>query len=241
MTGRYSAMSFRSSLRTGQPLPDSYFTWVTIENQGSVTGGAGSASGTFGFALNDIIQPFSKTGSILASLPNPVKVVTTENPTGVSNLLFNAGTATGIYQLFRVWAAEVIVSYLPQSVGGASENANIAMAPVNSGSRYTDVEGITGGPNAVSLSAMQGASGGQNSIRALYKMPALAGLPARVYKAFVAATGSAAATPTQTFFVQVGHRNCLNADFAASSLGIKVVIRYHVEFFNRVDSALLVV
>lgn len=217
-------------------MPDSLFTWVNVQNQGAVATGAGSNTGTFGFAINDIVHPFSKSGGVGVTLPLPIIAIATQNPAGVTNLMSGFVAGAGLYQNFRVWAIDVTLTVTP---GNAADSQSCAIAPLSvAGVAYANNETASAGPNAVSKSSTFGSSGAGNTLRALWKMPALHGVPARLYKAFASNIGNAVTAPGLPLFAQFTFRDDANQNLTAN-LGIRVNLQYHVEFFNRTDTGLI--
>lgn len=229
-------MNFKGSRFSKMSMPDRFLTWMSIELQGGISTGAGSNTGTFGFALNDIVFPFNKPGPVGVTLPNPVQAVNAWNPQMLKNFLFNATTNTGIYNQYRVWASEVNVSMTP---GNAADTVNICMCPLaQAATAYTGPEAISSGPNSVVKISTFGGSGASCTMTALWSMPALAGCPKNLYPAFASALGTASTTPGLPYFVQVGYRTD-DAAMLTAVVGVRIVVRYHVEFLNRADSQLL--
>jgi len=230
-----TTLNFKASLGTRMPLPDRYLTWISLENQGSYPVGA-SASQSFFFALNDIVFPLNKPGPGTA-LPNPVLAIGTQVPVGVRNLLVSAVVpGVGIYTQFRVWSTQLELTFSPQ---GAGDNINIAVAPLaQAGLAVSNFQQLCSAPNAVIKQCMFGSSSESNTIRAMWSMPALAGVPKKLYPAFASAIGNGTVPPGLPYFVQVGYQTNTNA-VTVAIVPVKVVIRYHVEFMNRADAALL--
>lgn len=207
---------------------------MTIENQGRAATGAGSATASFAFALNDIVAPFGKTGAVGVSLPNIVAAG--NSPQFLKNILFNATTNTGIYNQYRVWSTAVAVTYTP---GNAADSVNTVMVPLTTAaSGYTNPEGMASGSNSVTGASTFGSNAIGSTIMGHWSLPALQGVPKLLWPAFASAIATSAASPGLPMFVQVAYRTDNNADLTAT-LGIRVQIQYHVEFFARVDGAAL--
>lgn len=235
LNNRVTTLNFKISRFTKMPLPDRYLCWLNIENQGSYASIAGSNTTTFGVALNDVVAPFSKSGAIGASLANPVQTITTWQPQMLKNLLFNSVTGTGIYNQFRVWTTILRVTFSP---GNAADSIDAAIVPLAQGvSAYTSVEGMSAAPNSAVKTCTFGGSGESQTVEAVWSVPGLFGVPAKLYPAFSPCVGTFATTPTAAY-AQISYRTVTNTPLTAS-LGAKVCIQYHVEFFNRTDANLL--
>jgi len=200
-----------------------------------VNAAAGTSSATFAVALNDIVTPFSKTGAVGVSLPNIVAAGI--NPQFLKNILFNGTTNTGIYNQFRVWSCAASVTY---TTGNAADSCNTAMVPLTTAaSGYTTFEAVNSGPNSVSGASTFGSNAIGSTIMGLWSLPALQGVPKSLYPAFASSIGTFAATPGLPMFLQISYRTDNNNDLTAT-LGIRVQLQYHVEFFARVDGAALI-
>lgn len=231
-----SKLSFKSARFTRQPLPDRFFTWLQLENQGAQPAGVGSNTGTYGFAINDIVTPLNKPGPAGFALQNPVVALNLLNPQGLKNLLFNGSTNTGIYTQFRVWTCIAKFTFIP---GSFADGANIAMAPLASAaSAYTSLETLSSAPNAVTGTASNGGSGASQSIEATWSMPALYGIPKTVFPAFASAIGTAGTPPGLPLYAQIAYRDDANQNLV-NIAGTKLQVMYHVEFCNRADATLL--
>ena len=180
LNNRTTFINFKISRFTKMPFPDRYLCWLNIENQGS-NGGAGSNTFTFGVALNDPVVPFSKSGPIAVSLVNPVQSIATWDPAGLRNILFNSTTGTGIYTQFRVWTTIVRVTFTP---GNAADSVNGAIVPLaQSSNAYTTFESICQAPNSVTWTSTFGSYGEASTGTAVYGIPALYGVPNKLYPA----------------------------------------------------------
>lgn len=229
-----STLNFKLSRFVKCPVPDRYLTWLTIENQGVQGTGAGSNTGTWAFALNDIVTPFSKTGAVPTSLPGIILGGT--SPAFTKNILFNVTTGTGIYNQYRVWSTAVAITYTP---GNAADSVNTVMVPLtNAAAAFVSPEAMAMASNSIAGTSTFGSSGAGSTIMAMWSMPALFGVPKLVFPAFASAIVTAATTPGLPLFCQVAYRTDNNLILTAG-LGIRVQIQYHVEFFSRVDTAAL--
>jgi len=232
-----SHLSFKGSQRTLQPLPDTFKTWVTITNSGYWPAGAAQAL-SFSWAIDAIINPFNTVGGTGVAIPNPLVALNPHNPTGVENILYNAGTGTGIYRNYRVWRTKIQCSVQPEATG---DTCQVALAPVNgTSSAYTTLNQISQAPNSVTKLVAPFTSGQANSFEANWSIPALYGIDDKQYAALNQVTGTAT-SPTYAFtgqwFAELGYQNS-----AQSVLGSKVPMfvkmQQHVEFFGRADTQL---
>jgi len=208
---------------------------MNLENQGAQPMGAGTNTGSFAFALNDLINPFSKTGALAVGLPG--LVIAGQNAQFLKNILVNTTTNTGIYNQYRIWSTAVTVTYTP---GNAADSVNTVMVPLASASvSYSSFEAMSTGSNSVSGASTFGSSAAGSTMSGIWSMPALAGVPKNLFPAFSSSIGTFAASPGLQHFLQVAYRTDNNAVLTAV-VGIRVQIAYHVEFFTRADAVALV-
>lgn len=231
---RFTSLSFPSSKLTGQPLPDRYFTWLTVEQHG--TQALGSTGGSFAFAINDIVAPFSKSGAVAASVPGPFVANNTLQPTGLKNLIFNAAVGSGIYQNFRVWA--VVLSVTP-IINNAGDDIHVAIAPlINNGAAFSSFTSLAQGVGARCKTInSEGNMVPNNTLFASYSMPAMRGMPPNLFAADSISVGSFTATPSINSFVQVQWQSALNA-VTVGPVSWRIRMKFLVEFTGRVDSQL---
>jgi hypothetical protein len=231
---RVVALSFKGSLRSLQPMPDTFKTWVTATNSGYWPTGTGTSTNSFQLAIDAICKPFNNTGGTGKLLPNPLVATASESGSGVKNLLYNTDTNTGIYVNYRVWRVILEVQAVPQTQG---DSALFAMAPiVNTASQYTSINGITQGVNSVSKMITAGTSGKGDMIKANWSIPAILGIQDNQY-----ATTSTAQSYgyTGNVFPQIGY-NLLDGNTAlVNTLPVFVKMNQFVEFFRRADGQLL--
>jgi len=231
-----SKIDFKLSKFSKQIVPDRFFTWLTIENQGSVAAGAGSNVGVFGFSLNDLVFPLNKNGPVGANLPNPVQAVAAWNEQGLKNLLYNTATNTGLYNNFRVWT---LIANITLTSGNASDSMNLVVVPLSQAAvAYGGPEAMAAAPNSVVKSCTFGGSGASCTATLVASHPALAGIPKNLFPSYAPALGAFSAGPGLPMFVQVAWRTDDNAALQ-STMGIKVLLQYKVEFCNRVDAGLI--
>jgi len=230
-----SKIDFKLSKFTKQIMPDRFFTWLTIENQGAYAPAFG-VTGTFGFALNDIVLPFNKPGPATNTLPTPVQAINAWNEQGLKNLLFNTSTNTGLYNNFRVWTC---IANVTLTSGNAADSFNLAVTPLSQAAlAYNNPEAIAAAPNSVVKSCTFGGSGASCTVTAMASHPALAGVPKNLFPSYAPALGAFVATPGLPMFWQVGWRTDDNQP-NSGTMGVKVLLQYKVEFCNRVDSGLI--
>lgn len=232
-----SKIDFKLSKFSKQIVPDRFFTWLTIENQGFTAGGAGSNVGTFGFALNDIVLPLNKPGPTAVTIPGPVQAVNAWNEQGLKNFLFNTATNTGLYNNFRIWTSIANVTFSLANAADAAVNA-VLLPLSQAATAYPNPEAMEAAPNSVVKTCAQGSAGASCTLTCVASAPALYGVPKNLFPSFASALGSFSATPGLPMFWQVGWRTAANA-VLNNALGIKVLIQYKVEFCNRVDAGLL--
>jgi len=231
-----SKLDFKLSKFTKQIVPDRFFTWLTIENQGNTGSGAGSNTGTFGFALNDLVVPFNKPGPVAITLPNPVQAINVWQEQGLKNLLFNTGTNTGLYNNYRVWTAIANVTF---TLAPTDAEMNIVVLPLSQAAvAYANPEAMAAAPNSVVRSCTNGGTGASCTATLVAGHPALSGVPKNLFPSYAPALANFTAGPGLPMFFQVGWRTGINAALTTAA-GIKIVIQYKVEFCNRVDSGLL--
>ena len=135
-----------------------------------------------------------------------------------------------------MWSTEVFITF---TSGNAADTINIAMAPLAQAAvAYSSAEPLASAPNSVTRCATFGGSGDSCTMKALWGLPPLNGLPGKLYPAFASALGTASTLPGLPMFVQVAWRTDDNNALSATA-GIRVQVRYHVEFLNRCDAVLL--
>lgn len=231
-----SKIDFKLSKFTKQIVPDRFFTWLTIENQGRIDAAAGSNVFSWGFSLNDLVFPLNKNGPVGFNLPNPVQAVAAWNEQGLKNLLFNTATNTGLYNNFRVWTVIANITY---TSGNAADSMNLVVVPLSqAATAYGTPEAMAAAPNSVVKSCTFGGSGASCTATLVCSQPALAGVPKNLFPSFAPALGAFTAGPGLPMFIQVAHRTDDNIILTAP-MGIKVLVQYKVEFCNRVDAGLL--
>lgn len=228
-------LKFARSYICKQPMPDRYDCWLFLDNYGHYASGA--AVGSAAFSLNNLNTPLNVTGALGVALPNPVTAVGSAMYAGLKNLLYNAATGTGIWNFARVWSVRVELWFCPQSTG---DTINVSMAPVTGNvAAYLTVVTCGQGPNSCNSSMTNGVAASMNTIRNYYSMPALCGISQKEYAADDTHSfnlGAAAPNPTVYLNVQWGTADAQNL---ASTLPWKLRLAAHVEFYSRVDSALL--
>jgi len=224
-----------------QPLPDRLFTWLTGNNSGYLSA-TSSPYTTFGIGLNTLQFPFNTTANGGTNvMPHVIQTADAWNPTGFDNLLYNGNTSTGLYKNYRVWGAKVSVTVLPEAL---ADTCQVVMAPQVSGnSLYADsVIGImtaAQGPDSINKVVQAGAPVKQNSLKKYYRIYDLLGIPKKEYAANVRNTyGYDGETPTQQAWLYIGARAFNQSNFTFA-VGMEVTVEYFVEFFTRIDSALL--
>jgi len=231
-----SKIDFKLSKFSKQIVPDRFFTWLTVENQGSITSGAGSNTFSWAFSLNDLVFPLNKNGPVGFNLPNPVQAVNAWNEQGLKNLLYNTATNTGLYNNFRVWTTIANVTY---TSGNAADSMNLVIVPLSQAAiGYLNPEAMAAAPNSVVKSCTFGGSGASCTATLVASHPALAGVPKNLFPSYAPALGAFTAGPGLPMYVQVAHRTDDNANLQATA-GVKVIIQYKVEFCNRVDAGLI--
>lgn len=151
------------------------------------------------------------------------------------NLLVNTTLSTGIYNQYRVWSVAVSVSLTP---GNAADSLFPAMAPLaQTTTAYSSLEALSSAPNSMRGTSTFGGSGASCTMSAHWGIPALLGVPNNLFPASPYAIGSFSVDPILNVTCQAAWRNDNNTNNTAN-LGVKVIVAYHVEFFNRADSGL---
>lgn len=228
----FTSMSFKSSKATQQPLPDRYFTWLTVVQDGVVPIG-GAAANYYGQALNDIVTPFNKSNS-LSKIPTPLTANSSLNPTGLSTLLFNSGT-NGLYKYFRVWTVEQELTWGPQN---ALDDIHVALAAVvDANNNFGSFAALEQAPGSVVKTCNSGGSPQSGVLRNTYSIPALKGIPPSLYSADTACVGTYTVPPTQAMYMQYGYL-LTDGGTAVAPIAIRAKTKYHVEFFGRQDATL---
>jgi len=237
----FSRLNFKGSFKSLQPMPDSFMTWLTQENNFVFTGNAAIIAQSYGLTMSSIVLPFNKFAPVAAAFPGPFSAIATQNPTGMTNLLFNTLTNTGIYNGYRVWSTQVEIETSMDSslaAGSLADSLFIAMAPLvaTAGVAYPSVQAIGSGPNSLSATVVSGT--GSKILRDTYSMPKLAGCPPSQY-ATLSDQGSYATDPGFGTVLQFGWASSNGlAPPTTTNYCFRVKLRFHVEFTRRNDSAL---
>jgi len=243
-TGRgndgFTALTFKASRFTLQPLPDKFLTWLAVENLFFFTGTGAVATDTYGFSLSSIVNPFNKATPVAKTFPGPAAAIATQNPTGLTNLLFNSLTSTGIYLKYRVWSVKVSIETSLVVNAAATDSIVVAMAPVaNNVGAYTTVTGIGSGPNSKSKTIMSHT--GTHIMDSTYSLPKLNGVSPEQF-ATNSNVGTFATDPGILSTLQFGWVSSDGIAPAATYIyNWRVKLMFHVEFFSRADSELRVV
>lgn len=225
---------FKAAALCKQPVADSYITDIFATAQGSFSIGAGSKTSGFAFSLNYPVFPFNQVGALGVGLPNPIIANNTNDPAGLKNLLFNSGTATGLWLNGITLATAVELTVQPQNIG---DNVKVVMVPVaNSTANYGNPENAGAGPNSVERTFT---SVYPSKMYRSWSPAAIAGIPDRLWESQMGTYNfTFASAPVPQQFVQVWYRTMNNVDLV-SILPVMIRVRYTVRFFNRADAALL--
>jgi len=237
----FTALTFKASRFTLQPLPDKFLTWLTLENNFDFPGTGLVNTDSYGFSLSSLVTPFNKATPVAKTFPNGQSNITTQMPTALTNLLYNSLTSTGIYLKYRVWSVKVTIEtsiYL----GGATpltDSIVVSMAPIaNNVGAYTTVMGIGSGPNSKNMTVVS--TTGKQMMSSTYSLPKLNGISPELYAAGSGFyTGTFAVDPSQLTTLQFGwaSSNQINAP-ATTYYNFRVKLQYHTEFYDRADSEL---
>lgn len=227
-----SLLKFAYSYYCKQPFPDRYDCWLTYDNVGSFA--TGTATGAFGFALNDIVYPLNKPGALNLKLPFPFAAVTAANPAGLKNILYNNVTSTGLYNQFVVLGTQVSMIVTP---GNAPDSLAVSMAPVvGSTLNYVDVVRCGQGPNSVQK-VIQFAQG-DRTMSQFYSGPSLRGQSYTEYIGDSNNWGSFSTPPPIGTFSNVQWETQAQ-NTTNNAVNFTVQIKFHCLFFGRVDTGLL--
>lgn len=232
---KFTSLSFKGAKLTQQPLPDRYFTWLTVVQDGVLPTGAASAN-LFAHALNDVVFPFNKSLS-LSKVPGALTSNATLEPTGLRSLLYDsaAGNSTGIYKYFRVWMVEEEIYWGPQN---AADDLHAAMAPVmDSSTPFGAFSTLQQGPGSKVVTCNSGGSPSMNRLHNTYSIPALAGIPPQLYSADTASVGTYSTTPAAARYLEFGYL-LTDGGVSLANIAMRLKIKFHVEFFGRQDASL---
>lgn len=245
-------LTFRLGKQIHQPLPDRFFTWLTLNQSGYVTGAATPLS-CFEFGLNSVCYPFNFN---INALPNPIIALGACAFTGLNNILYNSVTGTGLYENFRVWRAKVAVTWLPQALGDTSQAVMVPLVPtasVGGGIIVNTYGGTSAGimqagqsPRVINKPIQSGAPVKTNTLYGNYSIPELMGMPSDKFAADQSSFGqygtgapSTGGGPSTTISLYSAIRSLDQANFG-QPVGIEVRLEYFVEFFRRTDKRLLI-
>lgn len=234
-----TTLSFKGSLNASQPVPDRYLTWLTYENAGFITGALSAASYSWG--INNVVAPFGTANTGTTTIPNPFVAVATGNPLALKNLLFNASTGTGLWERARVWMTRIDVECATStSTSGLVNRAvQIGMAPIiGSTSSYASVTSVSSGPKAKAMTMISGAK--PSMLSAVYSIPALLGVKKSQFAGpLVGSDQSFTSVPTQYIGLQFGFADACGTNLGGDCFSFRIRMQMHIEFYNRVDTALL--
>lgn len=229
---RTTTLVFKQSFLTRQPIPDRYFCWLNCFMTGATNVGVGSNTGTWQIKLNALTFPFN-TGS---PMPNPIQAVNVTNPAGLKNLLFNSTTSTGLWGFYRVHRVRVSHTFQPQTAG---DNCTCGIAPLINTGGYGGLITLSQGPNAKTIVTTIGGTGANDTLYQNIDVAAALGIKKELYAANVFTTaGSFAAPPTQVLNLQAIY-NTIDNSVLTAPLQYAVRLQFLVEFFERIDTALI--
>jgi len=235
VTKRPSVLHFPSSFFTKQPLPDKFYTYLHADITGYFPSGA-AANGQAAFIMNHLFFPFNVNGDSAAFL-NPSVTISSFNPTGLSNLIYNPVTSTGIWSQGRVWSLKVDLTLFPQING---DNCEFGVAPIaGTADAYTSMPVLASGPNSVVKVTGSGTSGAANTISGTWSIPALAGISNQIFNADPDYAFMASAAPAAKWFLQFRYAT-LDQAVLSNNMPYKIHCTWHVEFFSRTDTQLLI-
>ena len=229
-------LNFPMSYFCRQPMPDRYKTWFSQQMIGYITSAVTPAY-IFAFALGTPVFPFNLTTSGPGNkFPNSIGGTNaTSMAAGLDNLLYRSASGTGIYLNGLVWSVEVEIVLSPQ---GNGDNSYLVVAPLatslNTG--YSNFDTMAAGPNSQQITCVAGV---RNTLKRVYKLSSIAGLSDTAYAAqYGTSSFSGAANPGTIILLQVFQQTTDNANLSASC-PIEINLKWHVELFNRADTALL--
>lgn len=222
------------SLTTRQPIPDNYWTWLTVQGDGYAASGVGSAS--FSFAINNPVLPFNNTGAG-GAFPNPSVANNANNPTGLQNLIYNSSTATGLWQYGRVWRTRVTVTPM---VSNTADQIQVAMAPLTGTvNTYSTYAALAASPNSATRDSQMNMAPKDGQLTEDWDIPAIVGIKKQLYDAQAGAYSFQYATvPTSQVFAQVYMTEGTQQN-TTGRVVFRIVIQYYIQFFQRIDTLLL--
>lgn len=219
-----------------RPMPDRMYTWLCLTNTGFFASAA--ATGSAGFALNDLPFPLNSPGNLGISFPNPATSVATSDPCGFKNLLQNSSTGTGLYTWCRIHKTIVYLTFLPMA---PLDSVVFAIAPIQGNVQsYPTYVGAAQGPYSREKTAEAGVSQKENTIVMSWDMSKLFGIPNRLFSAEQGTAFTFAASPTATLqaYANVQWKTVGSVNLT-QSLGWKIKIQYLCEFWGPNDVPLL--
>jgi hypothetical protein len=110
-------------------MPLKFHTQFTYANAGYFP--VATTFGTltqFPINISNLVFPQSLTGANWTAWANPVSAVTTADPTGLRNLMYQSSTSTGFYNQYRVKEVIARVSIFPET---SLDNLNVIYLPLN--------------------------------------------------------------------------------------------------------------
>lgn len=229
-----SILKFSSSFLRKQPLPDRFFTWVFIKQQGKQGGNVATYS--FNAALSILNAPFGQTAGTGNNVPTPL-VANTARPAGLNNLLYNSVTNTGIWNNYRVWRAIVEADICPSNSG---DQLNVAGAPVvGTTLAYANAVYTSQGPNGVSKDVQLSTPLKDRILRHDVSIPAMIGLSSIGYQSWGGVERTYSSTMgANDVSMQYTWETALQAN-TTGAVVYNIGIAFFVEFFGRQDVDLL--
>jgi len=227
------------SLKLHQPMPDQYWCWLRHQSQGLIPifGGAGAIY-SWGYQGNNPWLPLNTHGGATNSMPSPVVSVNTQQPSGLKNLLYNATTATGLYQTGRVWKVRGKITYYPQAL---SDQVLCCMAPViGSSAAYTLSSNMMDGPHGVGWIASAYNTSKLNSHSFQYDIKEILALTHEEMSGNNLNTFTYSTAPTSANQVNILNIvQTLDQVITNNTIPVVLELEYYVEFFNRCDTQIL--
>lgn len=219
----------KSSAKLRQSLPDRVQMWLFSDMAGNYVA-VSAATNSFQFAIDGILDPYNFTGGSGVKIPGPLVPIASLSPTTAKNWLFNLTTGTGLYFSYRVWRTKLEICLQPEVAGDTSI---FSAAPTNATTFYGNAIVLGQAPQGKTRTITSAAQGNNNLFFNL-SMPQIRGLSDTAYEADI--VYGQATTPG--VYMQVAFATN-DGGTTVAPMGIRIRMAQFVEFFSRVDSALL--
>jgi len=224
----YKAPSTKSA-----PFPDKFFTTLEVQLPGFLSAGVTGSVVAYGMNMLSLTYPYSAGGTYTA-WPNPLSSVSTTNPTGLRNILYNSTAGTGLYQNYRVHGVDIEFWAMPQL---AVDMINVALCPVNGASAVSAYSVVADAPYAKNKTMILGQVK-ENVIRYKFKPREFKGETKEQWRTDDSTLGTFASPPTDIITMGVYVIACQQSTNNTNVIPYNMKAKYFIEFFQPITTLL---